>query len=269
VIRALAIAVVAGAVLGRPALAHGPSLPPPPFAEHYTLEWAAPPECPSAAAIEARIAALRIDDGRGEGTIAVRGRVDLVEGGYRLALETEFRGHVETRALTEPQCEALGEATALVTVVALQPAGSGTRPRPEIVAPEIVPEPDPAPLEPAAPAPKIEDIPEALDVPIDPQPTRSPVPRRRAPPTALARVAGLLESGALPGITGGPALALGIAGRRWRAELHGAYLAPRSGPGTRPVSSGSAAATASARRRSSSRCASASRSAASGRRRSG
>jgi hypothetical protein len=53
----------------------------------------------------------------------------------------------------------------------------------------------------------------------------------------ILRVAGLLESGDLPGITGGPALALGIAGRRWRAELHGAYLAPRrslqSGVGAR------------------------------------
>lgn len=207
-------------VLAAPAAESSPALPPPPFAAHYTLAWEAPPACPDASIIAAQVDALLDPDAQGEGVVAVRGQVRATHDGFHLALETEFRGRVDRRELTASQCDALAEATSLVIAGAMQPATAATATTPS----------DPSTDE-AAHAPGSATIPVSATTPVSTvtPPTADRLPRRpgRQRPIALVRAAAMLEAGALPGLSGGPHVAIGIAWPRWRLELHGAYLAPR------------------------------------------
>ncbi|MBX7081974.1 MAG: hypothetical protein K1X88_22400 [Nannocystaceae bacterium] len=205
----------AGSAAIAPPGAVGPELPPPPpRPADYALRWEAPPECPSAETIAARVQALARDPTGGSGTAFVQAQVEATAAGYRLVLATEFLGNVETRVLEAEQCDALADATALVIAVTLQPALA-------TVPPVRDAEPEPPP-EPATPEPDAR--PEPLP---PPEPAR---PRRAVPVQALLRAAALGEWGSLPGPSGGAAVAIGVAWPRIRAELEAMWVAPRSTP---------------------------------------
>lgn len=209
-------------------MALAPTLPPPPddisqgdeiHAAAYSLVWEAPASCPSAAQIEARIAALRNSEPGGEGVVELRARVTAHGDAYRLVLTTEFRGRSETRELASHQCGELGEAVALVASFALAPEPvppPGVAPVPLPAARSLVVTP---PAESTATTPT-RAAPEALAPPSVP-------PRRRLRARGLVRVGAMFEGGLVSGVTGGPVTALGIAWPRWHAEVYGAYLGPR------------------------------------------
>ncbi|MBP7292200.1 MAG: hypothetical protein KBB21_36575 [Nannocystaceae bacterium] len=207
-------------VLAAPASESSTPLPPPPFAAHYTLAWEAPPACPDASSIAAKVGALLDPDAQGEGVVAVRGQVRATSEGFHLALETEFRGRVDRRELTASQCDALAEATSLVIAGAMQPAATATATTPsDASTDEAAHAPGPATTPVSATATASTVTPATAD-----RLPRRPGTQR---PIALVRAAAMLEAGALPGLSGGPHVAIGIAWPRWRLELHGAYLAPR------------------------------------------
>lgn len=209
-------------------------LPPPAEIE---LVWEAPSQCPDDAALRARIEQMLSGPPRGEGTVRVTGTIEERAAGLSLTLTTDFRGQVERRELEAPSCDELGEATAILLAIALEPELEDTlespmKPESEsesnaVPEPEAIP--DPPPSEPNAPEAPTERATTPTDAsgpaPTSDAPTE---PRRRLPKPSLAlRIAALAELGALPGPTGGPHLALGLHWRRLRLEVHGAYLAPR------------------------------------------
>lgn len=126
-----------------------PTLPPPPIevsphdemhAADYTLVWNAPASCPSAAQIEARVAALRTTEPGGDGVIDIRAYVVKDGDMHRLELTTEYREYSETRELAARECAELGEAVALVVAFALAPEPGE---HPDVFEPEPTPLPEP------------------------------------------------------------------------------------------------------------------------------
>jgi hypothetical protein len=209
-----------------------PVVPAPPESQdplELELVWHAPAECPSAAAIEARIRALLPGDPAGEGVLAVQGDVTTTPEGVLLVLVSTFRGQSEHRELRARDCAELGEATAVLIAVALEPARA-----------QAIRESTGAkPAEPAAPA----DAPRtgAFETPIagDLDATKTdvaresdaaPVPRRRArgPFGWALRLAGGLEAGAVPPPTGAVQAAAILEWPRARLEVHGVWLVPRT-----------------------------------------
>ncbi len=220
-----------------------PAVPPPDFPAEIELDWQAPPHCPDADALRLRIEQLMGAPPRGEGTVVVVGRVEPTEGGLKLALSTDFRGRVERRELFGPTCDELAEATAIVLAVALEPELASSLPvtaptaQPETAQtePETVPEPDSRLGPAAAPISNPDPDPAEVDrLPPSTPPTVAPprgdpsaIPSATSRPQTRIRVGAAGEFGTLPGLTGGPRLALGLAWPRARLEVHGGYLAPR------------------------------------------
>ena len=79
----------------------------------YSLDWEAPPQCPSAEEIEAQVGALTDDQLDGEGTMLVRGvvRHDEDAGPYRLELTTTLGEREALRELEASECADLGQAS--------------------------------------------------------------------------------------------------------------------------------------------------------------
>lgn len=205
------------------------------------LTWRAPAGCPSAAEIEQRIRALLPGDPNGAGVLQVDGEVVEVDGGVALSMRSTFAGHSERRTLRAPSCSELGEATAVLLAIALEPSRAD-----ELGAPPQPPLPTTPPPEPLVE--RASDI----DVASDPIPAadptavssvpdeRSPMPsgRDRRPTAAGFRLAGGVEAGAMPlpsGVLQGAALLL------WphaRAELVGTWMPPRTRATQSPAGAG-------------------------------
>lgn len=204
-------------------LALAPVVPPAerPRPAAIELQWQAPSECPDVETMRQRIAALTLDPA-GEGTLRVDGRVEETSVGYRLSLSTMYGSVSDTRVVVDGDCDALGDAAALVVVVSLDPASEPT---------EVDAVPDPTPPEPEPePLPAVAVNPEADR---DEQPPPVTPPSDETPPLALRPDAvalglgGQLEFGALPGLSGGPRLELEVQWQRLSIAAHGAYGAPR------------------------------------------
>jgi hypothetical protein len=220
-----------------------------PPSEAEWLRWRAPASCPDAARVHEAITARL-----GRELDATEIEVDAVvqdrgSNGLALTLRTTRAGIADARELTSGTCDALVDATALVVAVAIDPIAAVTtlqairaaEPAPEAPAIEEAFVPPPAP------------IPEA--VPERPKTTTTvdaPVPRRRRLDVLLAASGGV-ETGAMPGPSGGPNVAVAIAWPRARIEVAGFYLAPRdsiTGEGTVRVQMGVMSARACGRLRS-------------------
>lgn len=175
-----------------------------------TLEWSAPLECPSAVWVETRSAELLEPSAvRAHDVVA---RAELVKHGdvYEMVLRITGPGVSAERRLVGRSCAELGEAAALLIVLAIDPELRLPEPPPTLEERELPPpEPVPAPPVPASPAP-------APTAPPRPSPPRAPV---AAPPAvrssasapvsrywlAVGSNAGVYDDG-LPG----PAFGLGL-----------------------------------------------------------
>lgn len=171
------------------------------------ITWDAPPECGLRDELVERIEFLlgrplgQADDP----SLEVAGRVEAQADGLVLVLE--FRQPVErVRELNGRTCAELRDAAAVVLAVTIDPLAPLAEPEPA-PAPEPEPEPEPAP-EP------------------EPEPAPTPIPESVTPTHqigGLLRLGGGIQYPALPGVAGGPALAIGLQWRALRAELVGTW----------------------------------------------
>lgn len=201
------------------------------------LSWTVPPDCPDAARVREGIASML---GRAPNVSAasdVKVVASIADGQpgaapYRLQLEITTPSGRTTKAMSGAQCEVLADATALISAIAIDPSAvlDATEPAPE---PDVTPKPEP----------------------VEPEPDRDPLQtpatmdgatgtRRQAPPAAtgdpraaskvlLVRFAmqgfGGLDVATLPGVSGALGGLGAVFGPRWRAEVTGLVLLPRTG----------------------------------------
>lgn len=217
--------------------------PAPPKPASYELHWSAPESCPDAESIRERIAALVPEPEGGEGVMVVEGMIEATREGFALELATEFAGGRSSRRVEARRCADLGESTALVVAIALEPSlteedglvpeasggdsaartGAAGGERPGSAAHESGDERRQAETD-------ERDVREPAS-----SSSRAPArwrPRSRSNPTDLfARLTLLLELGSMPRVGGGNALAIGLLWPRFRMELSGMYLWPRRADG--------------------------------------
>ncbi|MCY0987793.1 hypothetical protein OV203_11695 [Nannocystis sp. ILAH1] len=112
---------LAAAVLVLPATAAGAD-------DSWQLSWQAPPECPRAAEIEARVTAL-LGGSPGGPQLRVRAAVERTGDEWRLRLLARRGGASQRRVLRHRDCATLGEATALLVALAVDPVGTKIDPR--------------------------------------------------------------------------------------------------------------------------------------------
>ncbi len=217
-------------------------VPPPPEVE--AVQWSAPPGCPDRNDLLAAVA-RRL----GRPLAAAEARVDArVVGdggrGYTLHLTLRTAAGGETREVKDASCAALTDAAAVRVVAALESLAPVVPlpPGEPAAAPEVVPAPAP-PVEPPVATPALVAAEPEAPVSEPPRPPRplEPPPPKPAPkdmprgPGAVLRLHGGVELGAVPGATGaapGPTGAVGLVGGllwpRWRLELQGTVLTPRT-----------------------------------------
>ncbi|HWB76211.1 MAG TPA: hypothetical protein VG755_14675 [Nannocystaceae bacterium] len=206
-------------------LAEPVDVPTPPDPRELELVWRAPERCPTQADILRRLDVLLPGDSNGEGVLHVECDVTVDPSGARLQLVSTFRGTTERREITADDCGALGEATAVLLAVALEPSARGPesppKPAPTVTEPPIAEDPVEDPIAADPVAPKIAPI----------APVTTTTPTRRAPlaiPSHFGlRIAGGLEVGGVPPPSGAVQLAGLVLWRRARLEIHAAYLPPR------------------------------------------
>ena len=201
---------------------------PPPAA---AVQWTAPQECPDAAFVRTKIS-RRLGRPLAEGEATLVAHVVRADArGYVLHLQLSAGARSETRDIADPSCVSLADLAALRLVAAVeqQALGAPAEAPPAEAPPAEVPA-DAAPPPIPAPAPEIPSGPALV---LAPAPARPPVsedvPRSRPKKTGgFLRLHGGGELGAVPGPTGAVGLAGGLLGRRWRAELRGTFVAPRT-----------------------------------------
>ncbi len=201
-----ALAVTWG--IGATAHAHAPSV---------ELQWSAPESCPRDRFVDAL--ARHLADSR---TPAVRVAAVVVQDGDAWTIETTLDEGRTPRRFAGRSCEAVVDAAALATAIAIDPlhVEESVAAAPAAAAP-IVPEPAPLAdgIAVVAPEPRAPTVRRAVGMPPRPAPAR-----RRT--RALGWAALAIDGGALPGVGLGPALGLGIVHGALRAELVGAWRAP-------------------------------------------
>jgi hypothetical protein len=174
--------------------------------------WDAPPECGSRDELVGRIETLlgRPLGQPGDPDLEVVGRVEAEADGLLLVLD--FRQPVaRVRELRGRSCDELRDGVALVLAVTIDPLVPVVESSGEPAAP---PERNPEPA--AAPEPAV-----ATETEPAPEPPTEP---RSAPELGvLLRFAGGIQYLALPGIAGGPSLAVALRWRALRVELVGTW----------------------------------------------
>ncbi|MFO0627251.1 MAG: hypothetical protein U0325_16700 [Polyangiales bacterium] len=173
------------------------ALPAPGFAQSapaWSMRWDAPPGCPNAAAVRARVATLVGAEARRDARVSWAVSVRRDGGGYLAAVRAHNDGQPSTQTLSAPRCEELAETAALLLAWTIQPDG-------------LPPAPPPAP----APAP--------------------PPPPPRSTPLRWRVGAGLrLDVGMMPGVALGPGLTADVGGPHASLSLDLAWLPTQEGP---------------------------------------
>lgn len=215
------------------------------------LGWDAPPGCPGAEQVGVQLGELLPEAGAsGPVRIDATARVQPVDGGFELRLETRSPSGATVQRLTASRCETLAEAGVLIVALAVDPmaavrqvqaAEAGPlRPTPERGGPTggvpslepLVPPPTlPAepPVNAARPQPEPSGRPmgdvfdpaaEAADPPAQPTiRSGAPDPAGNGMPVRLGlRLTGGGSVGVLPAATGAVGGAFAVFDRRWRAE---------------------------------------------------
>jgi hypothetical protein len=187
-----------------------------------SIEWDAPtPDCPSVAEVEAAVQRMagRLPEPHEIRATALVGR-DGAQ--WTLRLTTEVGGRVQQRSLDADSCDALAKATAIVVAVAIDPVGAAheVRSAERIATPTRAPavEPDVAPA-------VVVVAPERGRV----EPVAGGRRGARPPVRIHLGIGGGVAIGAVPRVSGGPVAAFGLTAGRLRAELRGAWWAPRVG----------------------------------------
>jgi len=220
---------------------------PAPVPAELQLEWTAPPTCPQAPEVRARIeAALRRPTVAGPAATRVVARVQPGARGFTLVLETRTAGAaVDVRRMDDRRCGVLADATAVIVATAIDEVDPNRAaptlpppplaavpedmsPAPASAAPPPTPAPTPAPTTLSATraanlAPAV-----AADDDLSPRPA-APTP---APPVArrlraAVRLVGLGDRGSTPGLAGGLTGGVSLLGERWRLDLAAVWIAPR------------------------------------------
>ena len=194
------------------------------------VQWTAPPDCPDRSALLAGIL-RRLGKPLVPGQVAVDARVVKVGPRFSLRVQLLAGERREQRELTADSCPPLLDATALLIAHAVDAANAAAAATATPATDEVLP-PDPtpdftAPLDPAptTAAPVLADPLELAATPATPATPRGP--------GFALRLQGGPELGAVPGITGGVGFGVGLLWRRFRLELQGDYLAPRTITATR------------------------------------
>lgn len=191
-------------------------LPPTPA---VAIEWSAPPGCPTAAAIEARIVELV---GRRLGTdpsrvFAVTGTIAAQDSGFVLDLVLrEPDGTEVSRRLEAQTCAELGEPAAVVVAIAVVPPDEDSAP---IVVPDAPPRAGAPPFPSGAPA-TIDAADPLLSGPTVNATRREP--RRSSPrlrPRGVLGVLGGVAGGVLPSVGGALQATLGLSFEALRIDL--------------------------------------------------
>jgi hypothetical protein len=194
------------------------------------LRWQAPSECPDAAVLSGRIAALAgrsvsDDDPATVPSLQLAGEITRSGDGYRLQLRVTHGDEVDARTLDAEHCETLTEAAALVASVGWDPVAT-------VHALELPSADD------------LAELPEPLGDPVGvPREVRPPtrsgtrVREQRQAPRAGSRertiawwlrARGGVGVGVVPRVDALVDLALGIGTSRVRGELLGAWASPRT-----------------------------------------
>lgn len=213
-------------MLGPVALAVAFAVPPAPPPRPAALEiaWAAPQECPDADALRERVLGLAEIDDAGEGTLFVDGTIEAFNGAFELRLRTSLGDLEDERAIRDSDCDALVEAAALFVAVSIDPFSEAQT--------EAPPDPEPAPPIERRPEPQSNSEPTPVATRVSPATARGVRPHGPSkaswkPDAAFVGVAPQIEFGALPGVSGGPRLSLGLQWRRASVAVYGFYGAPR------------------------------------------
>lgn len=152
---------------------------------------------------------------------------------FAARIVTDFAGRHDERMVESEACADLGDATALVVAVALDPDFENPQApeSPRAVGPgPLIPEPGPP--EPSSHR-EVTRAPTPVVVEREPDPSSaSPTVRSRVPQSSpadavLLRVAPLVEYGSLPSVDAGLVLTAGLLWPRWRGEVFGLYLFPQ------------------------------------------
>ncbi|MEM6989204.1 MAG: hypothetical protein AAF721_01865 [Myxococcota bacterium] len=206
---------------------------PAPTPDQHWLQWDAPSTCPERGYVED---ATTERLGRAPTLAEVEVEVTITDhgsDGLRLKLGTVRDGQRDAHTMTAHDCRALADATALVVALTVDPVAVAGRvdappePEPPPAAPSVEPPAPEPPPEPPADPPVVRRQPARVEA-ADAAPPPKPAPRVV---DAMLRAEGGVELGALPGVTGGPALALAVGLPRLRIELGAMYLAPRRASG--------------------------------------
>lgn len=214
-----------------------------PVPAELQLEWTAPPACPQAPEVRARIeAALRRPTVAGPAATRVVARVDPGARGFSLVLETRTAGAaVDVRRMDDRRCGVLADATAVIVATAIDEVDPNRAP-PTLPPPPVVAVPEDMSPAPAPAAPPPTPAPTALSatraanlapaVAVDDDLSPRPAAPTPAPPAArrlraAVRLVGLGDRGSTPGLAGGLTGGLGLLGERWRLDLTAVWIAPR------------------------------------------
>ena len=160
-----------------------------------TFSWQVPSDCPSRDQVRAEIARLlggeiRVPKGGDIKAVAVVAQGQT----WSLAIETELAGRPGRRSIEAASCQDLADATALIIALMIDPdavAAHAKQPRPAL----------------------------------PPLPAKSDSASQKEP-RSVAYLLGIHAAGSygtLPSVDAGLGGGIGLAGRRWRAELRGTY----------------------------------------------
>ncbi|MBL4686495.1 MAG: hypothetical protein JKY37_18005 [Nannocystaceae bacterium] len=234
------LALVLSLVVGPPLLPPPPSIgdattPAAEVAAAVQLSWTAPSQCPPASKVREGIANLLGDATAVAAASEVRVVAEVMAeaAAYRLNLRVETPSGQTTKTMSGARCEVLVDATALISAIAIDPSAvfeaTETPPpeQPEPPAPGLAGPTEEFPVEPApepqSPQPRANDV-------VDRRPAPEPRSLTRAPLVRFGlQATGGLDLTMLPGVSGGLSIVGAVFGARWRAEVNGVALLPRTG----------------------------------------
>ena len=204
-----------------------------------SMDWVAPPECPSAALVEQEMDTLLGQPwtGKAEASLVILARIERLPDAYRLELVMNGRGGERYRELEHTDCAELSSAGALLVAMAIDPEGVQERSAARDGGSAGSTDPDSATVADEAVAVRA-----ATPVPEEPPSTSGPGRSRERPlvpasppnralavlSTLHVGVAGQVGAGVLPGSGNGLSVEMGLAPTSWLlARLEGDAWVPR------------------------------------------